>query len=169
MFKCLVHARCIEWFWTVKLIGGILMWRLDNSALLCQRLPRGSRGQYWKMLFSVVLVWVFFFYTLWLWPQYWQSLTHISSPEAKIKHTIGVTNKNARASKNWGRCIGKYRGTRCIGKTTSVESYLSRLKTNVVTHQTHMTHKPRFNQVSCLFSCLGPFFQFDQWLKNVLF
>lgn len=40
-----------------------------------------------------------------------------------------------------------------IPKTVSVESYLQRLKTNVVTHQMHMTHKSRFNTVSCLFSC----------------
>lgn len=36
--------QCIEWLLTVKLIERILMWTLDNSALLGQMLPPGWKG-----------------------------------------------------------------------------------------------------------------------------
>lgn len=55
--------------------------------------------------------------------------------------------------------------------------FLQRLKTNVVTHQTHMSHKPLLNKVSCVFSYSEPFFSLKslhlkiiikKWKKKVV-
>lgn len=144
MFICVAHAQYIERLLTVKLKKKILMWPLDNSALLCQTL---LKGQYWKM-FCCCLLHILT-----------SILTELDPHMLRKKSNTPWGEEQERKSEQ--KLISVRRKT-SIHKAHTQDNvsgkFLQRLKTNVVTHHTHMSHKPLLSKVSCLFSYSEPFF-----------